>query len=272
MQVEKHKNITINQRSLNYTIWPGGGKVLLCFHGFGLDHASFKIIWEKLKETYTCYSFDLPYHGKTKFLKNEDVLKPQDWLAFLKELLEKEEIDTFQVMGYSMGGKYAMITAQLFPDQIEHLHLIAPDGITTHFSYRFSTYPFLFRKLFKTQIDNPWFFKTLVKTLRTFKIMNNYSLRFAESQMDTTFKRSQVYYSWVNLRHFLPNLKMLANQINDRNTPVSFYLGEHDKVINKKEITPLTEIIENYKLKMLDSGHTKLIENVADYLSNKVKI
>ena len=262
--MEKHRNITINDHSLNYTIWQGGKRALLCFHGFGLDHSSFKIIWEHAKTDYTVYSFDLPYHGQTAFPQDEETLKPTDWLEYMKLFFQNEGIEDFDVMGYSMGGKYAMITAQLFPDRVKHLHLIAPDGITTHFSYRFSTYPFLFRKLFKTQINNPWFFKTLVKTLRTFKIMNNYSLRFAESQMDTEFKRSQVYHSWVNLRHFLPDLKALATQVNERQTPVTFYLGEHDKVINKKEIEPLTELIDNFELKMLETGHTKLVEKVAD--------
>jgi pimeloyl-ACP methyl ester carboxylesterase len=266
MLSETHRNITINHYSLNYTIWGGGENVMLCFHGFGLDHSSFKIVWESLKETHTIFSFDLPYHGKSQFPKNEQTLKPKDWLELMKAFFDKEEIYQFEVMGYSMGGKYAMITAELFPDQIKHLHLIAPDGITTHFSYRFSTYPFFFRKLFKTQIKNPWFFKALVKTLRSLKIMNNYSLRFAESQMDTEFKRSQVYHSWVNLRHFLPSLKELANQINKRNTPTTFYLGKHDKVINAKEIKPLHQLLPKSELVILESGHSTLLNSVAKHL------
>lgn len=266
MLSETHRNITINHHSLNYTIWGGGENIMLCFHGFGLDHSSFKIVWESLKETHTIFSFDLPYHGKSQFPKKEQTLKPKDWLELMKAFFDKEEIYQFEVMGYSMGGKYAMITAELFPDLIKHLHLIAPDGITTHFSYRFSTYPFFFRKLFKTQIKNPWFFKALVKTLRSLKIMNNYSLRFAESQMDTEFKRSQVYHSWVNLRHFLPNLKELANQINKRNTPTTFYLGKHDKVINAKEIKPLHQLLPKNELVILECGHSTLLNSVAKHL------
>ena len=269
MLPETHRNITINHHSLNYTIWSGGKNVMLCFHGFGLDHSSYKIVWENLKETHTIYSFDLPYHGTSQFPKNEQTLLPKDWLEFMEKFLMIEGIDRFEAIGYSMGGKYAMITAELFPDKIKHLHLIAPDGITTHFSYRFSTYPFLFRKLFKTQIKNPWFFKALVKSLRTLRIMNNYSLRFAESQMDTEFKRSQVYYSWVNLRHFLPNLKLLAAQINDHQTLTTFYIGKHDKVIDSKTIEPLHKLLPDSELVMLESGHSNLLTPVAKYLETK---
>ncbi|MGW8121902.1 alpha/beta fold hydrolase [Roseivirga echinicomitans] len=263
MLSETHRNITINHSTLNYTIWPGGKKIMLCFHGFGLDHTSFKIVWENLKETHTIYSFDLPYHGSSKFPRNEKSLRANDWLAFMNQFLTEEKIDCFEAMGYSMGGKYAMISAQLFPDRISHLHLIAPDGITTHFSYQFSTYPFLFRKLFKTQIKHPWFFKALVKTLSSLNIMNNYSLKFAESQMDTEFKRAQVYHSWVNLRHFLPQLNKLASQINERKTPVTFYLGKHDRVINAKEIQPLRTKIPHSRLTLMESGHARLLEAVA---------
>ncbi|KYG73190.1 alpha/beta fold hydrolase [Roseivirga echinicomitans] len=268
---ETHRNITINHCSLNYTIWNGGENVMLCFHGFGLDHSSFKIVWESLKETHTIYSFDLPYHGTSEFPRNEQTLLRKDWLEFMEKFLADEHINRFEVMGYSMGGKYAMITAELFPDKIKHLHLIAPDGITTHFSYRFSTYPFLFRKLFKTQIESPWFFKALVKTLRTLKTMNNYSLRFAESQMDTEFKRSQVYHSWVNLRHFLPNLNSLAAQINEHHTPTTFYIGKHDKVIGTKTIEPLHKLLPNSELVMLESGHSNLLTSIAKHLELKNK-
>uniref|UniRef100_UPI0040478DBE alpha/beta fold hydrolase n=1 Tax=Roseivirga sp. TaxID=1964215 RepID=UPI0040478DBE len=267
----RHQNITISGCTLEYSIWPGGKQKILCFHGFGQNRYSYKKVCEALKETHTVYSFDLPFHGKTNFPKSEKTLLPNDWLAFMTAFFEKEQTEDFEALGYSMGGKYAMITAQLFPAQIKHLHLVAPDGITTHFSYKFTTYPFLFRKLFKTQIENPWVFKALVKALRTFKIMNNYSLRFAESQMDTEFKRSQVYYSWVNLRHFLPNLKALAVQLNEQQTPVTFYIGRHDKVIDSKTIEPLHQLLPNSELLVLESGHSNLLTSVAKHLEIKTQ-
>ncbi|PIQ48827.1 MAG: hypothetical protein COW03_07920 [Cytophagales bacterium CG12_big_fil_rev_8_21_14_0_65_40_12] len=269
MSDKRHQNITILNRSLKYSIWPGGKQKILCFHGFGQDRYSYEKICEAMKETHTVYSFDLPYHGETRFPKVEKTLLPADWLEFMTSFFEKEQIEDFEAMGYSMGGKYAMITAQLFPEQIKKLHLIAPDGITTHFSYKFTTYPFLFRKLFKTQIENPWVFKALVKTLRSLKIMNNYTLRFAESQMDTEFKRSQVYYSWVNLRHFLPKLKTLATQLNEHQTPTYFYIGKHDKVIDSKTVAPLHQLLPKSKMLILDSGHSQLVNSVANHLASQ---
>lgn len=98
--------------------------------------------------------------------------------------------------------------------------------------------------------------------------MNNYTLRFAESQMDTEFKRAQVYYSWVSLRHFLPDLKKLSALINELKMPVTFYLGKHDKVIDLAVVKPLLDLLPMAELKLLDSGHTHLVEAVAKHFSN----
>lgn len=239
---------------------------MLCFHGFGQEHSVFKSVYEVLKETHTVYSFDLFFHGATQWERGEKSFYPQDWFGFMQTFFEKEKIDRFEVMGFSMGGKFAMITAQLFPQQTEHLHLLAPDGIKTHFSYRFSTYPLLFRKIFKTQIKNPSIFKGIVNLIRKLKLMNNYSLRFAETQMNTEFKRAQVYYSWVIFRHFMPDLKKIADLVNNSPTQLTFYLGKYDKVINKKEMQHLMDLLNDYKLKEIDSGHSKLIEAVSRFL------
>ena len=179
---------------------------------------------------------------------------------------EQEQIENCEVMGFSMGGKFAMITAQLFPEKTEHIHLLAPDGVKTHFSYRFSTYPYLFRKVFKTQIKKPGVFRAIVKLTRSLRLMDNYTLRFAERQMDTEFKRAQVYYSWVIFRHFMPDLKAVARLVNETDTRLTFYLGKYDKVINKKEMQHLVDLLRDYELIEIESGHSRLIEGVSKVL------
>ena len=141
--------------SLKYTIWPGGTIPLLCFHGFGQDHSVYKSVSTALKGTHTIYTFDLPFHGESSWHAGDKSFLAEDWFKLMQEFLKQEPMERFEVMGYSMGGKYAMITTQLFPDRVRHLHLLAPDGIRTHFSYRYSTLFFPFRRIFKAQINHP---------------------------------------------------------------------------------------------------------------------
>ncbi len=263
MSANRHSFLHTKEVSLKYTIWPGGATPLLCFHGFGQDHSVFMPVSEVLKETHTLYSFDLPFHGESKWHAGDYALQPADWHKVLQQFLAEENLESFEVMGYSMGGKYAMITAQLFPDRISHLRLLAPDGITTHFSYRYSHVFFPFRGILKAQIKKPTLFRGMVSLSRTFRLQDNYTLKFAENQMDTEFKRSQVYHSWVALRHFMPDLEKVAKAVQEPYSQLSFYLGIHDKIINKKEVKPLMELVPHHQLIELDSGHSKLVEVVS---------
>ena len=266
MSEGRHQLISVDTSSLKYAIWPGGDKVMLCFHGFGQDHTVFKSVYEVVKGTHTLYSFDAFFHGASIWQRGEEPLTPEHWLGFMRTFLEQEQIDRFEVMGFSMGGKFALITAQLFPERTAHLHLLSPDGIKTHFSYRFSTWAIPLRKLFKTQISNPAVFRGVVATAGKLRILGDYGLRFVEAQLGTPEKRAQVYYAWVVFRHFMPDLQKIAHLVNHSDTGLTFYLGKYDKVINKKEMQHLMDLLDDYELTELESGHSQLIEKVSEVL------
>jgi len=234
MSDSRHKILHTKAVSLKYTIWSGGPMPLLCFHGFGQDHSIFQSVSDALKGTHTVYAFDLPFHGESEWHAGDKSFMPEDWFKVMEDFFMQEPMERFEVMGYSMGGKYAMVTAQLFQDRVAHLRLLAPDGITTHFSYRYSTLFFPLRRLFKAQIEKPTIFRSIVSFSRTFKLQDNYTLKFAENQMDTEFKRFQVYHTWVALRHFMPDLQKVSLSANSPASQLTFYLGVHDKIINKK--------------------------------------
>lgn len=264
MSEHNQSKIELPYASLNYAKFRGGKKVLLCFHGFGQDHSAFLSLIDQIKTDYTVYSFDIFFHGDSKWLRDEKPLTAKDWLEIMQLFIIKEAIDEFETIGFSMGGKFAMITAQLFPEQTQHMHLLAPDGIKMHFSYKFSTLFLPFRKLFKTQIENPSLFKIMVKTSRSINLLDNYTLRFAETQMSTAKQRTLVYYSWVVFRQFVPELKKLAEIVNDATVGLTFYIGNYDKVIDQKAIKPLAKLLINPEIKLIESGHSKLIEIAAN--------
>jgi len=269
MSENTQKKIILSNSSLNYAKFKGGNKVLLCFHGFGQDHSAFHSLIEKVKNDYTVYSFDLFFHGDSKWLRDEAPLQPLDWYQIMQLFLSQESVTEFEVMGFSMGGKFAMLTGQMFPEKTNHVHLLAPDGIKMHFSYKLSTFFLPLIKLFKTQIENPSFFYAIVKISRSLKLLDNYTLRFAETQMSTIKQRALVYYSWVVLRQFAPNLKKLSSIINESQVSLTFYIGKYDKVINEKAIQPLIKKLNHPDVRMIESGHSKLIEAVAhDFNSN----
>jgi len=56
-------------------------------------------------------------------------------------LMKKEDFHEFHLIGYSMGGKFALLTYELFDKKVKSLTLLAPDGIKTGLWYSISSYP-----------------------------------------------------------------------------------------------------------------------------------
>ncbi len=235
-----------------------GKKRLLLFHGFGQDHRAFKNWVDALQDDYTCYTFDLFFHGSSTW-HSEYAVEKQDWQKIMGLFLQQEGISQFAVTGFSMGGKFALATYESFHPQITHLILLAPDGIKTSFWYSLATYPIAIRALFKSMILHPNRLYRITKLLRKLQLVDAGLLRFAESQMNTEEKRKRVYNSWVNFRHLQFNLNQLAALINQSN--VKFYLitGKYDKVVATQNMASFLKKIKIVQAIEINCGHQDLI-------------
>jgi pimeloyl-ACP methyl ester carboxylesterase len=158
-----------------------------------------------------------------------------------------------------MGGKFALATLELFPKQVEHIFLLAPDGIKTSFWYSLATYPLLLREFFKSMILKPGRLHVITSGLHRLRIVDNGLLRFAESQMDTQEKRERVYYSWVVFRHLNFDMKHIAGLIMSHAIKLTMVVGKHDKIITTQNMQQLLRHLHDYQLEILDTGHSGVI-------------
>ncbi len=230
----------------------------MLFHGFGQDNNAFQSWAEILKDKYTLYSFDLFFHGQSTWASREAVEK-NDWKEIIDQFLQKENIAEFEVVGFSMGGKFAIATLEAFPDQIKKMTLLAPDGIKTSFWYSLATYPIAIRALFKSMILHPNRLYRITKALRSLGLVDKGLLRFAESQMDTEEKRRRVYFSWVYFRHLKSDLDLIASLLNDKQIPFTLIVGQHDKVIQAKNMEGFVQKIKSKRFEVIEAGHNDLI-------------
>lgn len=109
-----------------------GNRPLLMFHGYGQDASVFKHI--------EGYSIELFFHGNSIWNKGEEPLEKSEWKDIIDEFLNKNNITTFSVLGFSMGGKFALATLEAFPGRVKEIILLAPDGVQTinfHFAFVF---------------------------------------------------------------------------------------------------------------------------------------
>lgn len=260
-------HINFGENILHYSIAGKGKTPLLAFHGFGQSKEVYLPFSELLGEKYTVYAFDIFYHGKSEWKDRDQALEKQDWEEILKSLLGKHQIDEFAVAGYSMGGKFALASLELFPRRIKEFILIAPDGIKTSLWYSLATYPTSFRKFFKAMIVKPKYFYQILKTTKKLGIVDKSILKFANTQMNTREKRRRVYLTWVVFRRLKFDLKLIAFLINQNKIPTMMFTGKYDKIITADNMMDLLKHVKEYEHVILEAGHNTLIADTAKHLA-----
>ncbi len=258
--------INYEDSRLHYAKAGSGATPLLLFHGFGQNHHVFEQWVTALSKEYSLYAFDLYFHGQSTW-PGRVALEKNDWKEIIQLFLKQEKIERFAVLGFSLGGKFAMTAAEAFPEKILKLYLLAPDGIKTSIWYSLATYPIAVRYLFRSMILKPGRLHALAKVFRSLRIVDKGILRFVESQMDTEEKRRRVYYSWVYFRHLKFHLSNLANILNSHQIPVIMIAGKYDKVIEAKNMNRLLRHLNNHRFEIIEAGHNDLIKNAIKFLN-----
>lgn len=245
---------------LHFLFFKGGDKVMLAFHGYGQDASVYKGIADAIKEEYSVYAIDLFFHGRSTWPFKEKAIDKNFFQDLMKAFLEKYNIGIFAVAGYSLGAKSALVLAEFFPDSIEKVFLLAPDGVKKSFWYNISTQPGIVRNLFRYIVFKPFLFYKLAHTLFALRIINNATYRFANSQMNTRNKRGKVYYSWVVYRLLKPDLELITNLIQTNRFPAKLYLGKYDVIFSENKMRFFTTKASRMEVKILPCGHSKVIE------------
>ena len=245
-----------------------GSSALLIFHGFGQDHTSFSPMTEALAGHYTIYSFDLFFHGQSVWPFDDHPLTKNQWNRIISTFLSDLEIDRFNLMGYSLGGKFVLATLETLSSRVDSVFLLAPDGIHLNLWYRLATGTRLMRSTLKSMIYKPGLFTGTASLATRLGLVDKGIARFANTQMDSLEKRQRVYLSWVVFRKLAFDMKHIARLMNANTIKTSFFIGRFDKMITEKSIKPLHTKLKNSKLKILESGHTTLISHTAKEFRN----
>ncbi|PRY13691.1 pimeloyl-ACP methyl ester carboxylesterase [Pontibacter ummariensis] len=254
---------------LHYRVIGQGSRVLLAFHGYGQSSAYYQPMEQALGKDYTIYAFDLFFHGRSHLHKQHMPLQKELLKTFTEHFLEKKGINRFSLMGFSMGGKFALTLVECMPQRVEELFLIAPDGIKTSFWYNIATYPGWLQQLFKRTVLKPELFFKLLRLLDRYNMVHRSLLRFAHNQMDSTPKRLRVYRSWVGFRQLNFDIRHIVRLLNKQKVPVTMFLGQYDQVISPKRVGVFVDALDKGELVILKAGHSHLLQEVATLLHKK---
>ena len=252
---------TFGSSRLHYHHWGSGDKLLLCFHGYGENAATFAFLAEPLGDEFTILAIDLPFHGQTDWKQGLSFTMEQ-LLAILETLLPGIGIPPatrWYVMGYSMGGRIALSLLEAAPEKMNRLILVAPDGLILNPWYWLATQTSPGRLLFRYTMFHPGWFFLLLRAGNALKLVNPSIYKFVAAYIDNPGVRHDLYFRWTGLRKFRPRLPAIRDIIRQRQLPVRMLYGRFDRIIRVERGEQFRKGIEPYcLLKVLPAGHQLL--------------
>lgn len=264
----------MNTLTLHYERLGQGPNILLAFHGAGQTGTScFRPFAEHLGHYYTLYTFDLLFHGQSHGLSNgddfsdDDVLTKVLWQKFIQDFLHAENITRFDVAGFSLGGRYALATAEAFPELVDRLLLMAPDGVVEHPLYALATRFAPARWVFRQLVRNPKPLFVVVDLARRLRIIPKNLGYFVRYMLDTPEERKRLYRTWVSLRELSFSIQSLHKVLVARGIDVWLFVGSRDTVFPPERLRILAKILPPARFVILESGHNHLTERAAAYLN-----
>ena len=246
---------------LAYRVLGNGPLSMLAFHGFGQDGGVFIPLQSTVGDRYTIYAIDLFFHGESLFT-DDGVLTKSDWLRLIDAFLGEQFINRFSLLGFSLGGRFALTIAEQYAPRLDQLILLAPDGITHSFWYVLATSSRPGQWLFGQVLNQLSLINRLGQVLAKMGLLHRTRIRFAEVSLATPAQRQQVYASWTRFRQIRSDVVKLAAILNRSAVRVRFFTGYFDQIVPGYYIRPLSKRLQSYEHTVLKAGHNRLIEQV----------
>ena len=150
MNSEKHSLILeASKLRITYKKWGKGKETIIALHGWLDNSASFDPMASFLSEDFTFYALDLIGHGHSEHLPHSANYTLAGSVEFLLDFAKTMNLDSFHLMGHSLGAGIAVLTAGVIPKRIKTLSLIEgvgpiaspkeefPDRFLKHFKIKF---------------------------------------------------------------------------------------------------------------------------------------
>ena len=269
-------SLTLDGLRINYLDTESGEKTLLFVHGMGASIKGWAKNIEPLSKAYRCIAIDLPNHGDSTLGEYECDIP--SYLHILSAFIKALKLDTFTMIGHSMGGMLSILYADKNAAQVEHLILLAPAG---------------FEK-FKEQelgLVKMVFTPEYIQSYPVEKITTNFHLNFHKFPEEAQFlisdrealisdpTRYQFYAQTISKSAYNIISTALPEMISDFKTPSTIIYGKEDKLIPHHLVHPemdLQEVADNAvttlggELHLLpDCGHYLMWEQ-ADFINKLI--
>ena len=270
--MNKGKFLELGQLKLEYYTYGTGKIPLLAFHGFGRHAKDYKAFETLFGKKYTIYAFNLFHHGVSEYPEeriSQDTFTKHEFKQLFTQFFSENKIERAAIMGYSLGGKIALMFTEIFSEKVKSLWLFAPDGIKKNFWYFIASNTSVGRNVYKYFLENPRLFFSMVNGMHKTKLINDKIKKFAINNMDEKEKRELVYKVWLTFKDTNPNMKLCIQNIKKQNIQVYQFFGKNDKVIKPTLGDWFSKRIrQEDNFHVLQAGHTLITSKTARYIED----
>lgn len=246
---------------IHYKRFGHGAEWLFCFHGYGEDAGSFDVFESLLKDRFTAFVLDMPFHGQTDW-KEGLSFSTEDLIELINLIRPSQEL--FSLLGYSMGGRIALRLTEVIPQQIKQTVVVAPDGLHKNKWQWLSTQTKTGNRLFAYFMRRPFWMLRLIHLGRKLGVIDQRMFKFVLHYLNGEEQRAALYRRWTTLGKLRPNLELLQESIKKYKIPVSMLFGKYDNVILTKHGIHFSENVKDWvTIKEIEAGHQLLKEKHA---------
>jgi pimeloyl-ACP methyl ester carboxylesterase len=247
-----------NQR-LHYLQWGDGSRLLLALHGYSNSAGIFAALAASLMQEYTVIALDMPHHGRSEW-ENDEPWSQDALMGTVRELMQQYKADKVALTGFSLGGRVCLKLAELMPQYIARITLIAPDGLVPNRFYRFVTKNPAGKRLFAHFLERPEEYMNLFSWLERRNLLDTSKRKFVEQYVSAQQARSFLKKVWPNLRLLVPDGDKVRRNVAWYGFPVHVFMGRHDRVIPLEHAIRFAAGAPGVHLHMLEKGHRVMDE------------
>lgn len=262
-----HFSIDFPQISLAFTEVGTGENILLCAHGYRQSKNIFTQLFDIVPKGWKILAFDQAMHGQSTW-ENEKMSFDTDFFTLLwQKLITRYPQAQWHLMGFSMGGKTAMMLQETAPIKIHSMFFIAPAGVITHPLTHFFSYHFLGTKIFAFFLKNPNLIVPVLDFLHEKKLMRLFSYRFAKAQFEAENRHYMLKFIPI-YRKFHVHFEKYAHFLSQKDIKIHVLWGENDEVLPVKQAYHFQKHLPKAKLTILSGQKHNFIESDKILVSN----
>lgn len=243
-----------------YSVYGSGPKTMFIFHGYRDRFKWYDSFVEGFSEL-RLILIHLPYHGKTDW--ESGFIGKKDLVLLIKNIQDELGIESFSLLGYSMGGRVVSSIASSFTTELNHLFLIAPEGFGTGNLIDSGQMPLWGRRMIRNMVlARPKWTDRILKTLLNSGVLTKASAQFLKLNLVNKEERKRLMEVWLGLNEYtIPTFE------GDILKKTIIVLGNQDRIIPKEKVEKWFRG-RNVRIEKIDSDHKMITRKTAEVISN----